>query len=142
MVYIAMLGKVLKRMRCMEQTREYKIVATEICRLMKEIYDLKHPEKDTVVENADKQIEEKEKELESYYSKKNEILKKYHFTEYDFKSEVAKYNCFPENLNSTMAQKSIAEPLWSAFESRYYPKRRNKKASCPCQISNQGNFGI
>lgn len=131
MVYNAMLGKVLKRMRCMEQTREYKIVATEICRLTKEIYDLKHPEKDTVVENADKQIEEKEKELEGYYSKKNEILKKYHFTEYDFKSEVAKYNCFPENLNSTMAQKSIAEPLWAAFESRYYPKRRNKKGELP-----------
>lgn len=150
-IYNAMLGKLIKRMHYMEQTLEYRNVATEINRLSNEIYTLRHPKKETENNTDDtkqpvkeepvltdkekrsieKQVSEKEKELKVYYKQKNEILKKYHFTQYDFISEVAKYNCFPENVSSNMAQVSIADPLWVAFESRYYPKRRNKEGEVP-----------
>ncbi len=126
-IYNAMLGKMLKRMRQMESTHTYRDLISKIDNLYTEIRELKKSDD----KESLKLVKEKERELKALYKEKNAILKDYGFTQYDFLGEIANFNCFKENINSTMAQLGVAMPLWESFESRYYPKKLSKKGELP-----------
>lgn len=127
LIYNSMLNKLLKRMKQMENIRLWRDLIKEIDDLYKEIRDLKNSKnKDNL-----KLAKDKEKELKELYKKKDEILKDYGFSQFDFINLVADFNCYKENINSMMAIIGVALPLWEGFQDRYYPKKLSKDGNLP-----------
>lgn len=100
-VYNQMLDAKQKKYREMIKTREWR-----------ELSDIVREE--LQIANGSKR---KSDRLKAAYERKNAILKENGFSEFDFRSESAKYSkYYQKHISSTMASLGIGEPMWRAFE--------------------------
>lgn len=101
-IYNAMLGAELKKLRQVQQTKEYRAVQAQLAAM----YDAK---------------ETKSKEFKQAVREREALLKKAGFDKYPFKSDVKRfYRHFKDNVASSVATHCIAVNIWTAFKKMLY----------------------
>ncbi len=101
-IYNALLNYELKKLRRLEQSKDYKEAYAEITRLLNE------PERD-------------DKLLKQAYKKIDGLRREDGFSEYGFKSDIkCFYKHFKDNIGSSVAIHGIAPQVWNAFEKMFY----------------------
>ena len=129
-IYNAMLGYELKKYRKMTSDDLYQEVQKKIT----EYY-----------QNKDKSVRESP-ECKAVLKTRNDIIKMYGFTKFGFTNDVTPfYRHFKENISSEMAGRSIAIPMWTAFEKLLYGNGEMvhfKKAGDWNSIATSGRSGF
>lgn len=107
-IYNAMLRKKWNQLKEIQKTRAYREDNRFIYEAKK---DAKKPDKETA------------QAIKDIYAKRNDLMKENGFTQFGFSSEVAKYaKPYVYHISSTVAVRSIAQPLWACFSSILYSK--------------------
>jgi hypothetical protein len=105
-IYNSMLGYELKKLREMERKPEYKQAQDTIASAYK---------------NMTKQERKKSKGVKSAIDAKKDLMKEYGFSDFGFTNDVGRfYKYFNANVSSMMAGRSIAKPMWAAFDDYFY----------------------
>lgn len=104
-VYNAMLGYERKKYHKMTLLPEY-IASKEV---IKEAYKKGERDKNGKIK--------KTPELKEALEVRNDLYKEYGFSEYSFMNDCTQfYQIFKQNISSTIAKRSIAAPMWAAFD--------------------------
>lgn len=131
-IYNSMLRGKLKRYNEITKTKEWRNNTKEIVEELKRL-------------EAEPKEKKKSPKLKELYDYRNNVLRENGFSEFSFKSDVANYNCYKENISSNVAILSIAGPMWTAFEKLLYGNGDSvhyKKWNSEFSLTSNGKSGI
>lgn len=125
----------------------------EMKQLNKVLHDKRYIDSKKIITETYKIADDKEKrarkrteEYKQAVKISNEVLKEYGLTDYGFKNEVLKQRAvYKTNISSTVAQLSVASPLWAAMDKYLFGNGKTlhyKKYNTLNSMASDGKSGI
>lgn len=108
-IYNSFIGFKLKELEQLKRTREYRDIITEI--------DSYRPVDENGRTKPWEKGKKKPERVIELYKQLNALYKKWHFTEFGFISDVARFReHYKDNVDSTTVSATVAKPAWVAFD--------------------------